>query len=62
MQSYRVFFGLASFLLRVLVPLILEPITHSLSFVGLCSASFLSYVLHALACACEGDVHRCEVF
>jgi hypothetical protein len=59
MQSYRVFLDLASFLSRVLNPTYLEPIT--LFLVRSCSVSFLLDVPHALACACEGDVHRGEI-
>ena len=54
-QSYYVSIGHASFLTRVLVPSVLEPIT--LIFESSCSVSFLFDILHALACACKGDVH-----
>ena len=60
MQSYYVSIGHASFFTWVLVPSVLEPIT--LIFESSCSVSFLSDILHALACACKGDVHWGEIF
>ena len=60
MQSYYVSIGHASFFTWVLVPSVLVPIT--LIFESSCSVSFLSDILHALACACKGDVHWGEIF